>query len=299
MKPRLHPRQTFPAAVQSLVLAGQGTEDLRVVWSAALGDVDHYEVQLLFNDMKVFPPITLGSSVGECVLSSLTPWTPLQDSGVNLQWPQPEAQFIEGRTDCGAETYQFRVKNIHVSNHGDSSSLKVSWTPGQGDVDGFSVFLFRQSRQLDVRRVLKHLNEVTFGSLQPGQVYDVTVQSVSGELVNNSTTSGRTAVTGVQVENLHTTCSLLVSWQKALGMADGYLLQVLDSRGGLVTNTSQPARCTSHRFDGLTPGKKYQVLVLTTSGGSTAQGPAAITDLAVKTNTTSSLSFLWSPPEGV
>lgn len=84
------------------------------------------------------------------------------------------------------------MKNIQVSNGGDSSSLKVSWTPGQGDVDGYSVFLFRQRRQLDVRLILKQQNEVTFGSLQPGQVYEVTVQSMSGDLQNNSTASGRT-----------------------------------------------------------------------------------------------------------
>lgn len=85
-----------------------------------------------------------------------------------------------------------KVKNIHVSNGGDSSSLKVSWTAGQGDVDSYTVFLFRQSRQLDARPVLKHHNEVTFGSLQPGQAYSVTVQSVSGELLNNNTAGGRT-----------------------------------------------------------------------------------------------------------
>lgn len=84
------------------------------------------------------------------------------------------------------------MKNIDVSNGGDSSSLKVSWTPGQGDMDGYTVFLFRQSRQLDVRPVLKHQNHVRFGSLQPGQLYSLTVQSVSGELVNNNTASGRT-----------------------------------------------------------------------------------------------------------
>lgn len=93
---------------------------------------------------------------------------------------------------CVPPSVPSKVKNIHVSNSGDSSSLKVSWTPGQGDVDGYSVFLFRQSRQLDVRPVLKHHNEVTFGSLQPGQMYSVTVQSVSGELLNNNTASGRT-----------------------------------------------------------------------------------------------------------
>uniref|UniRef100_A0A7N8WT85 protein-tyrosine-phosphatase n=1 Tax=Mastacembelus armatus TaxID=205130 RepID=A0A7N8WT85_9TELE len=364
--------RTVPAAVRSLVLAGQGTEDLRVTWSAAPGDLDHYEVQLLFNDMKVFPPITLGSGVEEYVLSSLTPGRLYKILVSTFSGPNQRAQFIEGRTvdsfflqtvnsvgrsrrlelvfgnrrvtvnirqniislkgktlrliQTGSSVFTYsagccglkmslpasvpsKVKNIHVSNGGDSSSLKVSWTPGQGDVDGYLVFLYRQSRQLNHRSVLKHQNEVTFDSLQPGQMYTVMVQSVSGELLNNNTASGRTvpsAVTRLQVENLHSTCSLQVSWQEALGIADGYTLQVLDSRGSLVTNSSQPTGQTRYRFDGLTPGKKYRVLVHTTSGGVHSQGvsaeartcPAAIADLSVKTNTTTSLSFYWSPPEG-
>lgn len=137
--------------------------------------------------------------------------TPLQDPGVHLQWAQPERPVYRGPyrsantshsyitkpipatfTDACSSTVPSKVKNIHVSNSGDSTSLKVSWTPGQGDADAFLVFLFRQTRQLDVRRVLKHQNEVLFGSLQPGQMYGVTVQSVSGELLNNNTASGRT-----------------------------------------------------------------------------------------------------------
>ncbi|XP_044211802.1 receptor-type tyrosine-protein phosphatase beta-like isoform X1 [Thunnus albacares] len=295
--------RTFPAAVRSLSLAGQGTEDLRVTWSAPPGDVDHYEVQLLFNDMKVFPPTTLGSGVGECVLSSLTPGRLYKILVSTFSGPNQKAQFIEGRT------VPSKVKNIDVSNSGDSGSLKVSWTPGQGDVDRYSVFLFRESRQLDVRPVLKHVNQVNFGSLQPGQQYSVTVQSISGELVNNNTASGRTvpsAVTALRVENLQSTCSLQVSWQEALGVSDGYDLQVLDDRGGLVANSSRLSGSTRCRFDGLTPGKKYRVLVQTTSGGVHSLGvsaeartnPAAVTDLSVQTNTTSSLSFHWSPPEG-
>uniref|UniRef100_UPI003AAE95FB receptor-type tyrosine-protein phosphatase beta-like n=1 Tax=Centroberyx gerrardi TaxID=166262 RepID=UPI003AAE95FB len=295
--------RTFPAAVRSLSLAGRGTEDLRVTWAAAPGDVDHYEVQLLFNDMKVFPPMTLGSGVGECVLSSLTPGRLYKILVSTFSGPNQRAQFIEGRT------VPSKVKNIHVSNNGESSSLKVSWTPGQGDVDAYSVFLYRQSQQLDVRPVLKYRNELSFGSLRPGQLYSVTVQSVSGELVNNNTASGRTVpsvVTGLQADNRHTTCSLQVSWQEALGVADGYSLQLLDERGVLLANSSQPSGRTQHRFDDLTPGKKYRVLVQTTSGGVHSPGvaaeartrPAAVTDLSIKTNTTSSLSFHWSPPEG-
>ncbi|XP_037834338.1 receptor-type tyrosine-protein phosphatase beta isoform X2 [Kryptolebias marmoratus] len=293
--------RTFPAAVRSLVLAGQGTEELRVTWSAAPGDVDHYEVQLLFSDMKVFPPITLGSGVGECVLSSLTPGRLYKILVSTYSGPNQKAQHIEGRT------VPSKVKNIHIS--GDSSSLKVSWTPGPGDVDRFDVFLYRGSRNLTFRNVLKHQNEVTFDWLQPGQVYTVMVQSVSGELLNNNTAAGRTvplAVTGLQVDPVLSTCSLQVSWQEALGMADGYILQVLDDRGSLVTNASQPFGFTSYRFDGLTPGKKYRILAQTTSGGVLSLAvsteartrPASVTNLSIRTSTTNSLSFHWSPPEG-
>ncbi|KAM6937933.1 receptor-type tyrosine-protein phosphatase beta [Xenentodon cancila] len=294
--------RTFPAAVRSLALAERGTEDLRVTWTAAPGDVDHYEVQLLFSDMTVFPPITLGSGVGECVLSSLTPGRLYKILVSTFSGPNQKAQYIEGRT------VPSKAKNIHISNGGGSTTLKVSWTPGQGDVDRYSVFLYRASRQLSVRTVFKHQNEVTFDSLQPGQLYDVVIQSMSGELLNNNSATGRTvplSVTGLQVEPLHRTCSLQVSWQEALGVADGYILQVLDDRGGLVTNGSEPFGHTHYKFDGLTPGKKYRVLVQTTSGGVYSLGvstetrtrPAIVTDVSIK-STTTSLSFHWSPPEG-
>ncbi|XP_028440802.1 receptor-type tyrosine-protein phosphatase beta [Perca flavescens] len=294
--------RTLPAAVRSLVLVGQGTEDLRVTWLAAPGDVDHYEVQLLFNDMKVFPPVTLGAGVGACSLASLTPGRLYKILVSTFSGPNQRARFIQGRT------VPSKVKNIQVTNDGDSSSLKVSWTPGPGDVDGYSVFLFRDDRQLDVRPVLKHHNEVTFGSLQPGQTYNITVQSISGELLNNNTAAGRTvpvAVTALQVEDL-STCSLALRWQEALGVSDGYFLQLLDERGSLLTHSFQPSGHTAFRFEGLTPGKKYRVMVQTTSGGVHSPGvsadartrPAAVTDLSVKANSTSALSFRWSPPEG-
>ncbi|XP_014003320.1 receptor-type tyrosine-protein phosphatase beta isoform X1 [Salmo salar] len=301
--------RTFPAAVRSLALAGRGTEDLRVTWLAALGDVDHYEVQLLFNDMKVFPPITLGSSAGACVLSSLTPGRLYKIHVSTFSGPNQRAQFIEGRT------VPSKVKNIHVSNNGQSNSLKISWTPGQGDVDSYSVSLSLdgpEGRMLETRPVPKHPNQLVFNSLQPGQLYSVTVRSISGILLNNNTASGRTvpsAVTGLQADNRHTTCSIQVSWQEARGVADGYSLQLLDDRGHLVTNSSQASSGSTplqHHFDGLTPGKRYHVLVHTTSGGVRSEGvtaeartrPAAVSDLSIQANSSSSLSFHWSPPEG-
>lgn len=84
--------------MRALALAGRGTEELRVTWLPPPGDVDHYEVQLLFNDMKVFPPLTLGSAAGECLLSSLTPGRLYKIHVSTFSGPNQRAQFIEGRT---------------------------------------------------------------------------------------------------------------------------------------------------------------------------------------------------------
>ncbi|XP_030622900.1 receptor-type tyrosine-protein phosphatase beta [Chanos chanos] len=295
--------RTFPAGVRSLSLASRGTEELRVTWSPVLGDVDHYEVQLLFNDMKVFPPISLSSTTGEYVLSSLTPGRLYKIVVSTFSGPNLRTEFIEGRT------VPSKVKNIHVSNEGQSTSLKINWTPGQGDVDGYSVSLSRMGRVLDTRQVPKHVSELSFQDLQPGQEYNITVQSISGSLDNNSTATGRTvpsSVTALHADNKHSTCSLEVSWQSGRGIYDGYSLLLQDDRGALVTNTTQPADSTQHRFNQLIPGKKYRVLVQTVSGGvlsepAATEGrtcPATVNDLSVKSNSTTSLSFRWAPPEG-
>ena len=115
-----------------------------------------------------------------------------------------------------------RVKNLQVS--GDGSSLQVSWTAGQGDVDGFTVFLHRGGRQLDVRSVLRQQHQLSFGSLQPGQKYSLTVQSVSGALVNNCSAEGHTGTQHAllsQVPSMHCSprypaCTALTGTQHAL-----------------------------------------------------------------------------------
>ncbi|XP_019729535.1 receptor-type tyrosine-protein phosphatase beta isoform X4 [Hippocampus comes] len=296
--------RTFPAAVRSLHVARRTSQKLWVAWTAAPGDVDHYEVQLLFNDMKVFPPLTLGDGMGECLVSSLTPGRLYKVLVSTFSGPNQRTQFIEGRT------VPSQVKNIQVSNGGDSSSLTVSWTVGQGDVDRYAVVLYKQNHQLDTRPVLRHQNQVTFGSLQPGQLYDVMVQAFSGNLSSNQTASGRTvpsAVTALRVENPVGTGNLQVTWRKAAGVSDGYFLQLLDNKpGAVLANATLTAALTQHTFDGLSPGRQYNVLVRTTSGGVQSLGvtanartrPAAATQLSIQSNTSTSLSFCWSRPAG-
>uniref|UniRef100_A0A673G3I8 protein-tyrosine-phosphatase n=1 Tax=Sinocyclocheilus rhinocerous TaxID=307959 RepID=A0A673G3I8_9TELE len=295
--------RTLPAGVQNLTLADSGTEDLLVTWVSAPGDVDHYEVQLLFNDMKVFPPITLTSSTNRYLLSSLTPGRLYKIVVSTFSGPNLSVQFIKGRT------VPSKVKNIHISNAGQSSSLRVNWTPGQGDVDRYAVSLSLTGGQAEEKSVPKHVNEISFQGLLPGQQYMITVTSISGSLINNSTAKGRTvpsSVTALQVENQRSTSSLLVSWQAGRGVYDSYRLQLLDDRGTLVSNSSQTAEASQHNFRQLTPGKKYRVVIQTISGGISSKdvitegrtSPATVNNLSILSNTTTSLSFRWDLPDG-
>nr|XP_061812392.1 receptor-type tyrosine-protein phosphatase beta-like [Nerophis lumbriciformis] len=295
--------RTLPAAVRSLRVARRTSRELLVAWEAAPGDVDHHEVRLLFNDAKVFPPLTLGGAVNECLVTSLTPGRLYKVLVSTFSGPDQRTQFIEGRT------IPSKVENLQVRNGGDGSSLTVSWTPGLGDVDGFAVVLYGQNRQLDARSVPKHQNQVFFGSLRPGQLYSVEVQALSGDLSNNQTASGRTvpsAVTELRLENPQDSGGLRASWREAAGVRDGYFLQLLDERGSVVAEASLAAELAGHTFDGLTPGRRYDVLVKTTSGGVQSGGvsarartrPAPATQLSLKSNDSTSLSLRWSRPTG-
>uniref|UniRef100_A0A8C1EDL1 protein-tyrosine-phosphatase n=1 Tax=Cyprinus carpio carpio TaxID=630221 RepID=A0A8C1EDL1_CYPCA len=318
--------RTLPAGVQNLTLADSGTEDLLVTWVSAPGDVDHYEVQLLFNDMKVFPPITLNSSTNRYLLSSLTPGRLYKIVVSTFSGPNLSVQFIKGRT------VPSKVKNILISNAGQSSSLRVNWTPGQGDVDHYAVSLSQTGGQAEERSIPKHVHEISFQGLLPGQQYMITVTSVCGSLINNSTATGLlifiakcrqtdmiqswvsllllcsavpSSVSALQVEDQRSTSSLLwLSWKQAGGEVSSYTLLIYNPDGTQQEEQSLGPESRSYTFQRLVAGRLYQAVVLTHSGdqtnmatttGRTDPRPPISFSFGEINNT--SLEITWSVPE--
>uniref|UniRef100_A0A672TKI9 protein-tyrosine-phosphatase n=1 Tax=Strigops habroptila TaxID=2489341 RepID=A0A672TKI9_STRHB len=295
--------RTMPESVKELTLSNRSTEDLQVTWSKAEGDVDKYEIQLLFNDMKIFPPIFLGNTIEEYRFTALTPGRLYKILVLTISGDAQRATFIEGLT------IPSMVRNIHVSPNGMTNSLKVSWTPGSGDVDSYTVTIFQQSHQLDSQSVSKHISEHMFHKLEAGEQYRVVVQSNSGTLHNSLAAFGRTIPASVQellAHHAYSSHSLLVTWQKAPGVAERYDILLLNEQGILLSNKSEPATAKQHKFEDLLAGKKYKIQVLTVSGGLFSKRaetvgrtvPAAVTDLKVTENTTDRLSFSWTTSQG-
>ncbi|XP_012296758.2 receptor-type tyrosine-protein phosphatase beta isoform X1 [Aotus nancymaae] len=295
--------RTIPEPVKDLTLRNRSTEDLHVTWSRANGDVDQYEIQLLFNDMKVFPPFHLVNTATEYRFTSLTPGRQYKILVLTISGDVQQSAFIEGFTVPSA------VKNIRISPNGATDSLTVNWTPGGGDVDSYTVSAFRHSQKVDSQTVPKHIFAHTFHRLEAGEEYQIMIASVSGSLKNQINAGGRTvpaSVQGVIADNAYSSHSLIVSWQKAAGVAERYDILLLNDNGILMRNTSEPATTKQHKFEDLTPGKKYKIQILTVSGGlfskeAQTEGrtvPAAVTDLRITENSTRHLSFRWTASEG-
>uniref|UniRef100_A0A8C6FE32 Receptor-type tyrosine-protein phosphatase beta n=1 Tax=Monodon monoceros TaxID=40151 RepID=A0A8C6FE32_MONMO len=295
--------RTIPEAVKDLTLHNRSTEDLQVTWTRADGDVDQYEIQLLFNDMKVFPPFHLVSTATEYRFTSLTPGRQYKILVLTISGDVQQSAFIEGFTVPSV------VKNIHVSPNGATDSLTVNWTPGGGDVDSYTVSAFRQNQKVESQTVPKLVSEHTFHRLEAGEQYRIVIASVSGSQKNQVDALGRTvpaSVQGITADNAYSSHSLIVSWQKAVGVAERYDILLLSENGILLSNTSEAATTKQHKFEDLTPGKKYKIQILTVSGGlfskeAQTEGrtvPAAVTNLRITENATRHLSFSWTPSEG-
>lgn len=84
------------------------------------------------------------------------------------------------------------VRNIHVSPNGATDSLTVSWTPGGGDIDSYTVSAFRQNQKVESQTLSKHISEHTFHRLEAGEQYQIMIASVSGSLKNQVDAVGRT-----------------------------------------------------------------------------------------------------------
>uniref|UniRef100_A0A8C6VR71 protein-tyrosine-phosphatase n=1 Tax=Naja naja TaxID=35670 RepID=A0A8C6VR71_NAJNA len=295
--------RTVPESVKELTLSDRSTEDLYITWSKADGDVDQYEIQLLFNDMKVFPPHHLENTVESFKFTSLTPGRLYKIVVMTISGEAQRSTFIEGLTVPSA------VKNIHISPARMMNSLKVNWTPGGGDVDSYTVTILHKNHPLGVQTVSKHVYEHTFNKLEAGEQYMVVVQTKSGFLHNNSTAVGQTipaSVQQLQADNEYSSYSLMVTWNGAPGVSERYDILLLTEQGVLLHNKSEPATAKQHKFEDLTPGKKYRIQMFTVSGGlfsSRAEtegqtAPAAVTNLKVTERTTGRLSFNWTTSLG-
>lgn len=84
------------------------------------------------------------------------------------------------------------VSNLKVTNDASSTSLKVTWQKPLGDTDSYNITLSHQGTVKESKTLAPRVTETQFKDLVPGRLYQVTISSVSGELLAQKMAMGRT-----------------------------------------------------------------------------------------------------------
>ncbi|TRY92037.1 hypothetical protein DNTS_026802 [Danionella cerebrum] len=281
--------RTFPGAVGNLSLGESGSRFLQVNWTSAPGDVDHYEVQILFNDTQESPAVNLSSSARGFLFSELTPGRLYKMVVSTHSGSFQRAQILKGRT------VPSQVQDASLMPGTTESSLRASWSPGEGDMDFYTVSLYQGNQLQEKRHVQKQVMHAEFQRLVPGQLYQLSVQTFKPS-----------PVLGLHAEEGQSTDTLSVSWSPALGVFHGYALQLFDEKEQMIENTSVPAVSNRYQFHNLTAGERHTVHIQTLSGSARSKdvtahaqtSPAPVSGLHVCSNSSTMLSFCWSPAEG-
>nr|XP_032836820.1 receptor-type tyrosine-protein phosphatase beta-like isoform X2 [Petromyzon marinus] len=266
--------RTIPAPVSNVTLDNNGsTNSLHLSFQSAIGDVDSYAVDLVDGQSgSVVQADSLQNSTTEKTFRGLT-------AG---RLYRAEVTTVSGdlnSTGAGKEmcTVPHTVENVTLENEGTTNSLTVNFTSATGDVTQYTVELVDTT----IGSVVKSenlSNDTTvhiFNGLIPGQRYQVHVTTVSGNCTSPPVTDEMCTVPetvqSVTLENIGTTNSLTVNFTSATGDVTQYPVELVDTTNrSVVKSTNLLNDTTVYIFNGLIPGRRYQVHVTTVSGNCTS-----------------------------
>ncbi|XP_039665211.1 receptor-type tyrosine-protein phosphatase eta isoform X4 [Perca fluviatilis] len=286
---------TMPKAVTNLTVANVNTMAIQLTW---LRQSDHkpsytYLVMALQNATVVQNDTTETETY---TFFNLTPGTFYSFEVFTV---------VEGVMSAVENTSSY-TKPAAVTNIiaiGSTTTMLVSWTPAFGQVDSYTVYLFRGSVQLVKNSMNPSNTTVTLQGLTPGVVYCTVVVTKSGPFENNNSVCNATfpnppgpiMVTSQTVESINFT------WPFPNGMdSHQYNFSVSSINGSLISGNNW------FLLDNLQSGSLYRISVVTEgvlnyrSTAVTTENytrPYPVTNLTTTNITTNAVTLVWDQPE--
>uniref|UniRef100_A0A8C4R8J1 protein-tyrosine-phosphatase n=1 Tax=Eptatretus burgeri TaxID=7764 RepID=A0A8C4R8J1_EPTBU len=292
--------RTIPLQVPNLWVEKTTHRSLQLAWEVPDCDYDEFYACL---------------SHGDDEIRNVT--VPMGSSSVNFEDLVPGRKYsfrvftlsgnLSNVASGSARTDPMQVEKLLLDNRLSVDSLTVSWNRSRGDMDFYMLHTLRDSELVHDVRLEKDTQTYLVDKLQPGVLYCVQMVTISGDKSMTATQEQRTVPSRVQhldVQNVGRTDFLNISWTPGAGDLQQYVI-TLEHNGDVVYMKALPHSHTTCSVTSLTPGRIYNVIVTSRSGGYQNQSevsaqtqPDKASNLRITDRLEDRLGLEWTPAHG-
>ncbi|KAJ1139357.1 hypothetical protein NDU88_005732 [Pleurodeles waltl] len=260
---------THPLAPEQVTLQTEGNSSILRAswWVPPMGESCTQRITLSETESQILVRNTTNNrDITELSFDGLTP-----GRQYTLQISTQAGPYKSPTQTASNWTYPSVPGNVTVANLGESSILYAFWNRPQGDHTGFTIQLYSSEQHLERNESLgPDLLNMTLDGLQPGSRYTLKVSAVSGPYTSLAATAKEWTYplhpTQLKVENDDSPSSLCVNWTTVDGGGEFWLLLYTDHSQFPVQNVSLEPGVTDFTMDGLHPGTRYYLQVVSQAG---------------------------------
>ncbi|XP_074920814.1 receptor-type tyrosine-protein phosphatase V-like [Chelonoidis abingdonii] len=300
---------TYPSPVEELSLSNQGqSTSLHASWKgAAASRVNYSGVLLEARSQAWLRNVTVGENCSNITFQGLSPGRQytLEMAAVAGPYRSP----VRTATDW---TYPLAPSGVTLTSKRHPLGLSAAWHRASGDRDQFLIHLY--SKELLMQQnvsVGPDTQNFTFLGLLPGIQYSVEVTALAGPyraLAPSATAwTYPVSLANVSVTRGPSPRELHVGWMELGGAGDHWVQLYADESQSIIRNTSIQHGATHVDLDGLVPGTRYLVEIVSQAGphrtsSQTAIGYTAplmpLSPAMINGGSTSALLVHWEAPAG-
>ncbi|XP_074490158.1 phosphatidylinositol phosphatase PTPRQ [Sebastes fasciatus] len=287
-----------PEVVRNLSVTEITTSSISLKWTKPEGNSSFYRVQWTDGTTNYSVKVTeTNKNITELTAGVQYNFTVIAVAADNKTESKGAQMFRHTKPEV--------VRNLSVTEI-TTSSISLKWTKPEGNSSFYRV-QWTDGNVPDSNNVTQ--THITITNLIAGVQYEITVTAVAGD---GSTDGQSTTVTQYTkpevVRNLSvteiTTSSISLKWTKPEGNSSFYRVQWTDG----TTNYSVKVTETNKNITELTAGVQYNFTVIAVAADNKTESegaqifhntkPEVVRNLSVTEVTTSSISLMWTKPEG-
>uniref|UniRef100_A0A8C3N684 protein-tyrosine-phosphatase n=1 Tax=Geospiza parvula TaxID=87175 RepID=A0A8C3N684_GEOPR len=259
---------TYPLPPEQLTLSNGGhSTSLQASWRAASSGSTGYTGTLWeTKSQEQVRNVTVGSDWTNVTLENLVPGRQytLEMAAVAGPYRSP----VRSATDW---TYPLAPSGVTLTNTRRPMGLSAFWDKAAGDVDQFHLQLYSKSHAAQRNTsVGPNTHNFTFLGLSPGTQYFLKVTVVAGPYRSSSHFATEwtypLSLANVSVQPGREPQELHVSWVESGGGRDHLVQLSVAESLSIIRNVSVPRGVTQLALQGLVPGSRYRVEIISQAG---------------------------------